>query len=102
MLAQYAHTRVETRAEAVKLLQCLNKLTACRLCIATIGTSQRTAEDEIGAGRDEREANRVVPAYRLLEIEDREGSEDQERDDLLNGLELRGGVDGAAPAVGRH
>jgi len=37
-----------------------------------------------------------------LEVKDGERAEYRERDDLLDDLQLRGGVDGVAPAVGGH
>ena len=63
---------------------------------------QRPAEDEECAAGDERKAHYVVPGDRLLEIEDREAGEHDQRDHLLHGLQLRRRIDLAAPAVGRH
>jgi hypothetical protein len=44
----------------------------------------------------------IVPAQRLLQVQHRESGEHDQRDHLLHGLELRGRIDRAAPAVGRH
>src|SRR5664280_342026 len=54
------------------------------------------------AGRDQREADALVPGDRLLEIEHRETGEHQERDHLLHGLELGGVIDSVAVTIGRH
>src|SRR5712671_6197634 len=62
-------------------------------------TSQRTAENEERSHRNKAETDGVVPGHGLLEIKEREAGEDQQRDHLLDGLELRRGIDRAAPAV---
>src|SRR5258708_18004350 len=64
--------------------------------------SQRTAKYEKRARSDQRKTYGVVPGERLLEIKERKSREHRERDHLLHGLELGGGVDRAAEAVGRH
>ena len=58
-------------------------------------------EDEKDGGHDEGEADDIVPLQLLLEVEDGEAGEDDQGDDLLDGLEL-GGREMAVPeAVGR-
>src|SRR5262249_19112054 len=64
--------------------------------------SQRSAKNKERAGCNQNKADGVIPGDRLLEIENGEACEHQQRDDLLNGLELSGGVDRTAPSVGRH
>src|SRR5882757_492732 len=59
-------------------------------------------EHEERAGRDQRKANEVIPAERLLQEDKREAREHQQRDHLLNGLQLRHRIDGAAITIGRH
>ena len=51
---------------------------------------------------DQRKAEAVIPAQRLLQVQHRESGEHDQRDHLLHGLELRRRIDLAAPAVGRH
>src|SRR5665213_4084741 len=43
----------------------------------------------------------MIPLNRIAQIKDGENAEDRQRDDLLTNFELRGGIDIAAPAVGR-
>jgi hypothetical protein len=43
-------------------------------------------KDETGPGGDQSEPHEMVPAERLLEIDDREAGEDDEGDDLLDRL----------------
>src|SRR5262249_17141395 len=66
------------------------------------GRLKRAAKDKISSGRHQPEDRGVSPGHRLLEVRDREAGEDQERDDLLNGLELGRRIDRAAPPIGRH
>ena len=62
--------------------------------------SEWAAENEEGAERDEAEADQVVQSKGFLQDQDGEAREDHERDDLLNGLELGGGIDRVADPVG--
>src|SRR5690242_1137910 len=59
-------------------------------------------KNEIGASTNEREADRMIPAERLLQIDQREAREDDERDHLLHGLELRRRIDRIAIAIRRN
>jgi hypothetical protein len=59
-------------------------------------------KNEKRAKRDQRKAQPVIPAERLLQIQDRKAGEHHQCDDFLRGLELRRAVDGTAPAIGRH
>src|SRR5690242_15977962 len=54
-------------------------------------------KNQKSAERDRGKAERVIPAERLLQIEHREGREHGQRDHFLDGLELGGGIDRAAP-----
>src|SRR5262245_20191279 len=45
-------------------------------------------KNEKGTSRNERKADQMIPAERLLQIDEREPAEDQECDHLLHGLEL--------------
>lgn len=58
-------------------------------------------EDQIGAGDDEAEPGQMVPAQRFLQIERGDRGEHREGDDLLQGLELGGGIDLRTQPVGR-
>lgn len=49
---------------------------------------------------DEEKGHAVIPAKGLLEVCHEETAEDEQGDDFLHDLELRGGEAGAAPAVG--
>src|SRR5215469_3337604 len=49
-----------------------------------------------------RESGDVVPSYRFAEIEDREHAEHDQRDHLLHGLELCGGINLVAEPVAGH
>ena len=44
----------------------------------------------------------MVPPDFFAEIQRRETAEHRQRDDFLDDLQLRGGIDRVAPAVGRH
>ncbi len=50
----------------------------------------------------ERKAQQMVPGEGFLEIEHREQAEDHQRDDFLNGLQLRRRIDLVPDAVGRN
>ena len=52
--------------------------------------------------RSRRSPRSVCEAQRLLEIDRGEAGEHDERNHFLDRLELRGRIDGAADAVGRH
>ncbi len=69
------------------------------LVLALAGLAEK---HERRAGRNECEADDVVPAQLLTQEECREGDEHTKRDDFLHGLELGRRVGGAADAVGRH
>ena len=43
----------------------------------------------------------MIPPDAFAQIKNREDAEHGERDDLLDDLELRGGIDRVAPAIGR-
>lgn len=58
-------------------------------------------ENEKSGQDDAAEARGVIPLYFFAEIENRESREDRECDDLLNGLELRGGELVRANAIRR-
>ena len=50
-----------------------------------------------------RERRRVVPPEFFVQIKNRKNHEDRERDNFLDDLQLRGGIDRVAPAVrGNH
>src|SRR5215210_4938643 len=70
------------------------------MAAASIGSAAR--EDEESAGSDQREADEMMPADRLLQVQHRKAGEDQERDDLLHGLQLRRRIGLRADAVRRH
>lgn len=53
-------------------------------------------------GEDADECSEVVPADAFAKVEDRKSSEDRERDDFLDDLQLGGGIDRVALAIGRH
>src|SRR3954470_13390484 len=59
-------------------------------------------KNEKRASANQRETDQMIPADRLLEIEQRKSGEDQQRDHLLHGLELRRRIDRIAVAVGWH
>jgi hypothetical protein len=63
---------------------------------------ERAAKDEEGACSDQGEADAIVPGDPLLKVDNGKDGENHQRNDLLDGLELGGGVDGAAVTVGRH
>src|SRR5438132_4768410 len=67
--------------------------------IVTIEPLQRSAKDKEPARRDQGKADGVIPGDRLLQIENREAGENEERDHLLDGLELCGRIGRAAPTV---
>lgn len=50
----------------------------------------------------QRKAGQMVPAYPLFEIEHGKSAEDDQRNDLLNGLELYRAKGGVTDAVGLH
>src|ERR1700726_1720247 len=52
--------------------------------------------------RDQGEADAIVPGDDLFQLDNGKDGENYERNDLLNSLELSGGIDGAAVTVGRH
>src|SRR5262249_8484398 len=56
-------------------------------------------ENEKRASGDERKTESVIPAERLFQIQNREAGEYEQRNDFLDGLELRCRIDCAAPAV---
>lgn len=57
---------------------------------ARIALGLPLVEDKKDGQRDAPETRRVVPSNLFAEIENRKNGEDRERDDLLNGLQLRG------------
>src|SRR4051812_22925970 len=81
------------RRAFIKLLQPMNKLTACGR-IKPVG-SQRATENKERACCNQNKADGVIPGDRLLEIENGEACEHQQCDDLLNGLELGSRIDRA-------
>src|SRR5260221_8695769 len=59
-------------------------------------------ENEEGGAADEPEADQMIPLDRLAEISPRKDAEDDQRDDLLDGLQLCRRIIAAAVAIGRH
>lgn len=58
-------------------------------------------EDEECAGRDQNEADRMIPGQRLLQVQHRKTREDGQGDDFLHRLQFSGRIDRVADAVGR-
>ena len=44
----------------------------------------------------------MIPSNALAEVSHDEPAEHRQRDDFLDDLQLRGGIDAVAPAIGRH
>src|SRR3954469_2152182 len=59
-------------------------------------------KNEKRASANQRETDQMIPADRLLEIEQRKSGENQQCDHLLHGLELRRRINRVAIAVGGH
>src|SRR3954468_11302781 len=59
-------------------------------------------KNEKRASANERETDQMIPADRLLQIDQREAREEEQRDHLLHRLELRRRIDRVAVAVRRH
>src|SRR5947207_15841411 len=54
------------------------------------------------ASGNQREADEVIPADRLLQVDERKAGEHQQRDHLLHRFELRCRIDGIAETVRRN
>src|SRR5215475_7931584 len=65
-------------------------------------TLQWSTKNKERAGCNKNEADGIIPGDRLLEIENGEAGKHQQRDDLLDGLELGGRIDRTAESIGRN
>src|SRR3954469_23726625 len=59
-------------------------------------------KNEKRASRNQREPDEMIPADRLLQVNERKACKHQEGDHLLHRLQLRGRVDRVAVAISRH
>ena len=64
--------------------------------------SFRWNERKRHGGQHANKCRDVIPPDLLLQIHHRESTKHQQRDDFLDDFQLRGGVNIAAPTIGRH
>jgi hypothetical protein len=59
-------------------------------------------EGERHGGENAHKRGNVIPPDFLAEVQDRKDAKDRQRDDFLDDLQLRGGINRVAPAIGWH